>query len=266
MTLKESAISDVSFIEDGASPYTIRAVDRTLDILDCLRKATDGVALAALSQVIGLPKSSAFRYLATLEARGYVVRDAQESYRLGHASGPLRPRDVSLLIGVARRPMEELCRRFDETINLAAVDGSRVAYLAMVESSQSVRFAARPGHSDLVHSSALGKALATRLRVDELKRIFAIEGMPAITPNTITGISNFLLELEIVRRQGFAVNDLENDDVGRCVAVALPGRLIAAIGLSAPAARFPLDRAADAGAALARAAEEIAGEVTRAGL
>ena len=82
--------------------------------------------------------------------------------------------------------MEELCRRFDETINLAVIDSSRVAYLAMVESSQSVRFAARPGHSDFVHSSALGKSLASRLRVDEVKRMVAIEGMPRIGPNTIT--------------------------------------------------------------------------------
>ena len=266
LVLNEAATREGSeTLADGSSPYAIRAVDRALDILDYLQRTRAAVGLATISQVIGVPKSSAFRYLATLEARGYVVRDAQDSFRLGHA-GPIRARDLSLLTAVARPHMEELCRRFDETINLAVLDGTRVAYLDMVESSHAVRFAARPGHTDFLHSSALGKAISTRLNAAALGRILALEGMPAVTARTITDLPRFLAELELVRRQGYSVNDLENDDAGRCVAVALPGLLPAAIGLSAPAARFPVTRAVETGAALRRAAEHIAAEVARAGV
>jgi IclR family acetate operon transcriptional repressor len=251
---------------EGSPLYTIRAVDRTLDILDCLQGASSGVALGALSETIGLPKSSAFRYLATLEARGYVVRDPDETYRLGPASGPMRMRHASLLTAVARPRMEELCRRFEESICLGALDGTKVAYLAMSESSRAVRFAARPGHCDFIHSSALGKVLASRLPADALRRILAIEGMPAVTVHTITDRQAFLAEIGAVRTRGYAVNDRENDDVGRCVAVALPGPLAAAVSLSAPAARFPLERAPEVAAALQRATEDIAAEVARAGL
>ena len=266
VVLNETAISEGHEPgTDGASPYAIRAVDRAIDILDCLQRARNGAGLAEISQAIGVPKSSAFRYLATLQARGYVVRDEQDIFRLGHAAGSIRPRDVSLLTLVARPHMEELCRRFDETINLAVLDVTRVAYLDTVESSHAVRFAARPGHTDFVHSSALGKALSTRLNAVELARIFAIEGMPPVTTRTITDLPRFVAELAMVRRQGYALNDLENDDVGRCVAVALPGSVLASLGLSAPAARFPVTKAADTGAALRRAAEHIAAEVARAG-
>jgi IclR family acetate operon transcriptional repressor len=252
--------------ESGTSPYSIRAVERTLDILDVLREADDGVGLGKLSQVIGLPKSSTFRYLATLEAGGHVIRDAAETFRLSPSAAPARPRDVSLLRSIARPWMEELARRFDETINLAVLDRTKVAYVDSVESSHAVRFAARPGHCDFVHSSALGKALASRLAPEEIRRILAAEGMPAVASRTITDLPRFLDEIEAVKRRGYSVNDLENDEAGRCVATAIPGSPLAAIGLSAPAARFPVAKAAEVGAALRRAAGQIAGEFTRAGI
>lgn len=250
----------------SGSRYSIRAVDRALDILDLLQRAHGGVSLNELSQVVGLPKSSAFRYLTTLEARDYVLRDADETYRLGHASSPMRPREVSLLVALARPRMEELGRRFEETINLGVLDGTRVAYLDIVESPRAMRFAARPGHSDPVHSSALGKVLCARLGAEGVRRILAVEGMPKLTEHTITTPEKFFAELETVRTRGWAIDNLENEDGGRCVAVPIPGPLAAAVSLSAPAARFPKERVAETAGVLARAAEDIATELSRAGL
>jgi IclR family acetate operon transcriptional repressor len=265
--MKNVSADEIPIVETPpSSPYAIRAVDRVLDILDFLQGASGSVSLGDLSQAAGLPKSSAFRYLATLESRGYVVRDTDgESYRLGLAFRPMRPRDLSLLAAIARPRMEELCRRFEETINLGVLDGNRVAYLEMVESPRAMRFAARPGHRDPIHSSALGKALAGRLAEAEVRRILAVEGMPGLTARTITEPDGYLRELADVRAQGFALDNGENEDGGRCVGVALPEPLPAALSLSAPAARFPSDRVAEVAAALRRASEEIAGEVPRAG-
>ncbi|MBB4663004.1 IclR family transcriptional regulator [Conexibacter arvalis] len=249
----------------ASSPYAIRAVDRVLDILDLLQGSETGVTLAELSKVIGLPKSSAFRYLATLEARGYVTREADDTYRLGLAFRPLRPRDLSLLTAVARPRMEELCHRFEETVNLGVLDGHRVAYLDMVESPRAIRFAARPGHRDPVHSSALGKALTARMTTEEVCRVLAVDGMPRFTERTLTTPERYLEELERVRERGYALDDRENEDGGRCVGVPLPEPLPAALSLSAPADRFPSDRVAEVASALRRTAEEIGAEYERAG-
>lgn len=249
-----------------SSPYSIRAVDRVVDILDLLQGASESLSLGELSKATGLPKSSAFRYLETLEARGYVVRDANgESYRLGLAFRPMRPRDLSLLASVSRPRMQELCGRFEETVNLGVLDGNRVAYLEMVESPRAMRFAARPGHRDPIHSSALGKALAARLRPVEVHRILGVEGMPALTERTITEPERYLDELERVRERGYALDNGENEDGGRCVGVVLPDPLPAALSLSAPAARFASERVAEVAAALRRVADEIAVDYARAG-
>ncbi|HEX6231762.1 MAG TPA: helix-turn-helix domain-containing protein, partial [Jiangellaceae bacterium] len=68
------------------NPYSVRAVERVVDILDVLHEAVGGATLAEVAQATGLPKASAFRYLSTLEARGYVERVSRTgAYQLGMA-------------------------------------------------------------------------------------------------------------------------------------------------------------------------------------
>ena len=249
----------------NSSAYAVRAAERVLDILDVLQGASDGVTLGGLARAARLPKSSAFRYLATLEARGYVVRDDGDTYRLGLAFQQLRPRDLALLAAAARPRLEELCDRFGETINLGVLDGTRVAYLEVVESPRAVRFAARRGGRDPVHSSALGKAIAASLGAEEVRRILAVEGMPARTARTITDPERFLRELETVRAVGHATDSGENEEGGSCVGVDLAGcRLPAALSLSAPSARLEAGQVQEVAAALRRAARLVADEVERA--
>jgi IclR family transcriptional regulator, acetate operon repressor len=260
--LRETTLSRAA--QTNSPMYAIRAAERVLDILDVLQGTSDGVTLGELARATKLPKSSAFRYLTTLEARGYVARDGGDAYRLGLALQPLRPRDLALLAAAARPHLEELCDRFGETTNLGVLDSTRVAYLEVVESPRAVRFAARRGGRDPIHSSALGKAIAANLREEEVRRILAVEGMPARTANTITDPERFLRELEVVRARGHATDNGENEEGGSCVGVALAGcRLPAALSLSAPTARLQASQVEEVAAALRRAARLIAAEVER---
>ena len=202
--------------------YSIRAVDRAIDILDVLGRWEGGASLGDIAGAIGLPKSSVFRYLATLEQRGTVVRDENELFRLGASRSFMRPGEVVRLSAIALPRMQEICRRFEETINLGTMDGHRIVYLEVVESPKAMRFAASRGGSDPIHSSALGKAVSATLTEQEIRDILAHEGMPALTPNTITEPSGFIAELDAVRARGYAIDEGENEENGRCVAVSLP--------------------------------------------
>jgi IclR family acetate operon transcriptional repressor len=243
---------------DETTPiYSIRAVDRVLDVLDVLRRRPRGASLVEVARAAGLPRSSAFRYLATLEARGYVERDAAGGvYRLGSAF-PAHGRRLNL--ATAARPLlEELRDRFQETINLGVLDGNAVAYLDIVESPLAIRFAARPGDRNAIHSTALGKALATQLHDDDVRQILAAEGMAPVTTATITNVEEYLRDLAGVRRRGFALDSGENEVGGGCVAVAVPGTEVpAAISLSAPAGRLSAERVEEVAAALRETAGRL---------
>jgi IclR family transcriptional regulator, acetate operon repressor len=224
--------------------YSVRAVDRVCSILNLLQETVDGVSLNEVADATGLPKSSAFRYMHTLGAHRYVERDAKSGlYRLGLGFVGFQSRHVEVIRQRTRPGLEALRDKLGETVNLGILDGDSVVYLDIVESRRQVRLAASKGDRDSLHSTALGKAIAAHLPEQRVREILARTGMPAVTPNTITGLDDYLAELARVRRLGYAVDNGENEVDGRCVAVPLlDGRLPAAVSLSAPSARFPIQQ------------------------
>lgn len=243
----------------AAAPYSIRAAQRVCDILDLLQESASDVALVRIAEATDLPKSSAFRYLATLESRSYVEQNPETGdYRIGPGLLPLQTRQFDLLAHRARPYMEQLRDEFGETINLGLLDGSRVIYLAIVESPKTMRLAARPRDRDFIHSTALGKAIASRLPDERVCAILDVEGLPRLTERTITDPDAYLDELKTVRDRGYAVDIGENEPDGHCVAVPIRGsRLPLALSLSAPAVRLPTDGSAHVVAALTRVAAEL---------
>ncbi len=244
---------------DGGERYAVRAAVRVMDILDLLQDSPDGRTLVEVSTAADLPRSSAYRYLSTLETRGYVQRDgASGHYRIGLAFLPSHGRHLEVLSARARPIMEELRDRLGETINLGVLDGNRVVYVEILESNKAVRLAARRGDRDPIHSTALGKAIASRLSSDAVVAILAAEGMPKRTSKTLTDEAGYLAELDKVRAQGYAFDLGENEEDGRCIAVPFRNsRVLAAISLSAPAARMGDGLMADVAGELMSAANRI---------
>ena len=257
---REEATEAKSASEDR--DYSVRAVDRVCSILDLLQESIDGVSLIDVAAATDLPKSSAFRYLWTLEAHRYVERnDETGTYTLGLGFVGMQSRQLEVLRQRTRPWLEKLRDEYDETVNLGILDGDSVIYLDIVESRRAVRLAVSRGDRDLVHSTALGKAISSHLPEDTVRQILKRSGMPQRTSNTITKVDDFMDELTKVRRNGYAVDDQENELDGRCVAVPILGtRLPIAISLSAPAARFPKQQVDAVATSLKAAAEQISNE------
>jgi len=87
------------------------------------------------------------------------------------------------------------------------------------------------------------------------------EGMPAMTDSTCTNADDYFAELEQVRRVGFGLDDCENQDDGRCIAVAVEHMPIpCAVSISAPMRRFPKNRIPEFVELLRAAAAELASQ------
>ena len=244
---------------DAVASYPIRSVDRVCDILDTLANAPAGVTLTEVADATALPKSSAFRYLSALEARHYVERGHDAgTYRLGLAFRPQHTRGVARLAELARPALERLRDKLGETTNLGLLDGTSVVHSVVCESPHMMRLAARVGERGYVHATALGKAMAAALPEDRVRALIDVAGMPSFTKATITDLPTLLTELEQVRQQGYAVDERENQDEGRCVAVTIPGLgFAAAVSVSAPAARFDVDAVPTVARALRKVARDL---------
>jgi IclR family transcriptional regulator, acetate operon repressor len=253
------------FPADGTNPYAIRAVERVCDLLDLLQDSPDGVSLLRAAEVTALPKSSAFRYLATLEARRYAERLPHGGdYRLGSAFLPMQAHQLDTLVRRAHAYLAELCDRFEETVALGVLEGHQVLYLDLVESPRAVRVAARRGDRYPLHASAVGKAIAAGLPEHRVRAILAAEGMPKLTPQTLTDVETYLGELAKVRALGYAVDDGEYEDDERSMATPLPSsNLPAALSVSAPASRLPLDSIKGLAKPLVEIAAQLASDLGR---
>lgn len=240
----KTAVTSGRTATDSSNGYSIRAVERVCDILDLLQRSREGVSLADVAAVTTLPKSSAFRYLSALEARRYVQRDDETShYRVGLSFQPHDSRQLEAFLAQAEGPLSRLCHEIGETTNLGTLDGPMVVHRLVFESEQMMRLAARVGDPAPIHSTALGKAMAAELSQSRVLAMLEATEMTPFTSATITTPEAYLSELEQVRRQGYALDELENQADGRCVAVALQGmHFPCGISVSAPARRLTVDK------------------------
>jgi len=239
--------------------YSVRAVERVCLILNLLQSSVDGIALNEVAQTTGLPKSSAFRYLWTLENHRYVERGEDGNlFRLGLGFVGMQSRHLEILRERSHPSLNYLRDEFGETANLGLLDGDQVIYIDIVESRRGVRFAASRGDRVPLHSTALGKAVASRLPDDRVRDLVKHTGLVKRTANTIGTTEEFFEELGRVRRTGYAIDDRENEEDGRCVAAPLLGtHLPAALSVSGPVSRFGLAEAKKVGKALLEVASGI---------
>lgn len=111
----------------------------------------------------------------------------------------------------------------------------RLVYLAKLEGRSAYQMRSHVGLTIPTHSTACGKAFLAALPTDEVRSIVGRAGLPGRTERTIVDVNALLAHLELVRRQGFAVDDEENEAHVRCfgaLAVDHAGTPVAAVSVS----------------------------------
>ncbi|MET8943505.1 IclR family transcriptional regulator [Streptomyces sp. NPDC004542] len=216
----------------------VQSLERAFDLLERMADAGGEVGLSELSASSGLPLPTIHRLMRTLVACGYVRQQPNRRYALGPRLIRLGESASRLLGAWARPHLARLVEETGETANMALLDGDEIVYVAQVPSKHSMRMFTEVGRRVLPHSTGVGKALLATTPDDEVRALLARTGMPAATEKTITTPEGFLAALADVRRQGYAVDDNEQEIGVRCLAVSVPGSPTAtAISISGPAGR-----------------------------
>ncbi|MGX1116844.1 IclR family acetate operon transcriptional repressor [Streptomyces ambofaciens] len=216
----------------------VQSLERAFDLLERMADAGGEVGLSELSASSGLPLPTIHRLMRTLVACGYVRQQPNRRYALGPRLIRLGE-SASRLLGTWARPhLARLVEETGETANMALLDGDEIVYVAQVPSKHSMRMFTEVGRRVLPHSTGVGKALLADFPADEVRALLGRTGMPAATDKTITTPDGFIAALEEVRRQGYAIDDNEQEIGVRCLAVSVPDSpTAAAISISGPAGR-----------------------------
>lgn len=244
--------------------YPIESVDNALKILLLLGERSE-LRLTDVAEYLNVATSTAHRLLAMLQYRGFMRQDPRTRAYLpgtaltGVAFSILQRFDVR---GVLHPFVESLNRDLAETVHLAILDGTTVRFIDAIESPQATRVASRLGKLMPANCTSTGKALLAELPIEDLERLYPVEELPGLTPNSIRTRSALEEELEKVRRLGYATSNQESEDGVCSVAVALPSRqapMRLALNVAVPVYRMNGKLTERIAAALKSAAAESAG-------
>ena len=225
------------------------------------------MGITEISTELGLNKSSVHRLIKSLSATGYVVQEADRTYRASLKIWQLGTSVMSHtnLAKISARAMNTLAHLTGESVHLSVLNGLRTLYIEKIDSAQPVRaYTARGGEAPL-HCVATGKILLA-FSYSSL-RDSMIGNMTKYTPKTITSISALDAEMTRVRLSGIAINNGEYfQDV---VAIAAPvrdptDRVICAVGISGPLSRLTRQRVKELTPAVIEAGEAISAELNQA--
>jgi DNA-binding IclR family transcriptional regulator len=194
------------------------------------------MTLSQVSLRFGFGKSSAFRLLRTLRELEY-VQCLQENNRYIATEKMLalgKYASINLRLHSRARPyLRELRKNTSLTVLLGAVSDREVIIVEKLETPRSpVR--SWIGKRLPMHSTGIGKVIMAFMNEEEIEQALRIFGMQRFNANTIVSSERLKQQFQIVRYQGFALENEENELGVRSVAAPVPdqsGRVMSAVSL-----------------------------------
>jgi DNA-binding IclR family transcriptional regulator len=229
--------------EDSNTANLVQSVERAIDILDCLAEYPKGCGIGELSKNLGLSKSTIHRIITTLKYKKYVTQNKDnDKYQLDIKVLTLSSSVTNSmdLIHIARPYIHEFANKVDEVIHLCIPDESfsNIIYVDKVSSentSRNITMSSSIGKKAPIYCTASGKLLLSQYSDDKIKQLLKDTQFVEYTENTITDINFFIEEIHAIRKNLYAIDNIEYDAGVICIAVPIfdrTNKIIAAISLS----------------------------------
>lgn len=235
-------------VNETESKNPIQVVDRVFNVIEVM-SSTGPIGLIELSNILNLHKSTTHRLLNSLAYMDYVKQDEETgkyilTFKLLEiANRSLEHNDI---YPIAHKYLKKLSMKTGETIHLVQQHGIDAVYIDKVESKvNSVRMTSKVGSRIPLYCSGVGKAILASLSNEEVTQIWNNSDIHKLTPYTITTLESLFNRLEEVRKNGYALDDEENEEGVRCIAACIldyRGRAKHAFSLSAPTSRMSDER------------------------
>ncbi|MBU8588994.1 IclR family transcriptional regulator [Priestia megaterium] len=223
---------------------TVQSVDRALAILGIVSQHNQ-IGITDICKSLDLNKTTVYRLLSTLMNNGYIEQvKGSNKYRCTFKlfeMGNKKIQDLDLL-EEAKPALEKLADLTKETVHLVVEEGTEIVYIHKVESTNTIRMHTWVGKKNPMYRTAVGKAILAFSDKEKAIDIWNKSEIVQNTPYTITNIDDFLEQLVLVRKNGYAIDNEETEIGIRCVAAPIldfSKNVIGALSISIPTIRFP---------------------------
>ncbi len=232
---------------DSGSDF-VRALAKGLAVIEAFDARSPSMTLSEVARKTGLSRGTARRLLLTLVDLGYAGFDGK---RFG-----LQPRALNLgfaylhsqnLWQLGQPYMVELVERVHESCSIAVLDGSEIVYVARVPTSVRIMSINLGIGTRLpAFATSMGRVLLAGISPAEVERLLEQPSpLAKYTPKTIIEPTALLREIDVVRRQGWALVDQELEMGLRSIAVPIVdggARTVAALNIGTHASRWPIQK------------------------
>ena len=225
----------------------VQSVTRAFSILNAFNRQRTTLTSTEIAQRVGLNNKTVHRFLLTLEAVGAISRIGRGRFCLGMTLAELGNQvAVHRVLNETAQPfLEHMAEIFNESVQVAVLDGTNIFSIAHIPSTHSLTIGIREGKHWPAYCTAIGKVLLADMDDPQLKKFLNSCSYERRTANTITTSTDFMNHITEVREQGYAINDQESELGMRGIAVPIMnkrGHACAAISLSGPTMRLSLER------------------------
>jgi IclR family transcriptional regulator, acetate operon repressor len=253
--------------EKSAAGDGTAALDKALDVLDAVGAAPGGLSQADLGARLALPRTTLYRLLGSLVARGLVRRDASRRlYALGprcfeYARAAFAMPDLLVAAHAELRALRDMT---GETTYLATLDGHETLSVERCDGAHSQRSNSAVGQRKPLHCTSQGKAILSALPAERRDAIVREIKLEPVTPRSITDRRRLLAEIKLTSTRGWSIDDEEIVPGVRCCGAPIvdaAGQVRGAISVAGPAFRLTMERVELLGPEVAEAARRIGAQI-----
>ncbi|HJZ94862.1 MAG TPA: IclR family transcriptional regulator [Candidatus Solibacter sp.] len=198
---------------------SVPAAQRVLAVLELLMASRKGLALSEIARGLGLPRSTTFYLINTIEECGYIYRTSPRGrYTFTAKLLELASRSLGCL-GV-REPaapfLRTLMQKTGLTVHLGVIAQNEVVLIDKVAPAAGQQLGTWVGKRMPLHCTGLGKALMAYLPEEQIEHHIK-QGLSRYNENTIVSAGRLKDELLRIQAHGYAIDD-EEETVGlRCI-------------------------------------------------
>ena len=238
----------------------VKSVLRASKILSCISQGSNGVG--AISKESMLSKGTTHRLLKSLVRGGLVIQDpVSEKYFMGPVvfqwlSSVAITHQVLTIASLEQ--MHKLMAETNETVLLHVRSGLQRVCIEEIESHHNIRYTNGRGFMAPLHTGAAGKILLSELSNGERELLLNKMELFPITGKTIIERRKLDVEINNIKKVGYATSFGERVSGSACVSVAIKNYSVpVALSVLGPDNRFKSRAFENAITATKKASEKI---------